>query len=60
MAQFDRLTVYNTILADGMVPLFYHADLEVAQRLAGALADGGSHLLEFTNRGELALEVFRD
>lgn len=58
MAHFDRLTVLNTLLADGMVPLFYHADLEVAKQLAGALAEGGSHVLEFTNRGESALEVF--
>ncbi len=58
MARFDRLTVLNTLLADGMVPLFYHADLEVAKQLAGALAEGGSHVLEFTNRGESALEVF--
>ncbi len=59
MAHFDRLTVFNTILADGMVPLFYHADQDTAQGLAGALAAGGSHVLEFTNRGESALEVFR-
>ncbi|QPC85016.1 bifunctional 4-hydroxy-2-oxoglutarate aldolase/2-dehydro-3-deoxy-phosphogluconate aldolase [Phototrophicus methaneseepsis] len=59
MAQFDRLTVFNTVIEDGMVPLFYHADMETAQSLVGALADGGSRVLEFTNRGENALEVFR-
>lgn len=59
MAQFDRLTVFNTVIEDGMVPLFYHADIETAQSLVGALADGGSRVLEFTNRGENALEVFR-
>lgn len=58
MAQFDRLTVLNTVLADGMVPLFYHADPTIAQALVGALADGGGHVLEFTNRGEAALDVF--
>lgn len=58
MARFDRLTVLNTVLADGMVPLFYHADLAVAQRVAGALAEGGGHILEFTNRGDFAIEVF--
>lgn len=58
MARFDRLTVLNTVLADGMVPLFYHANLEVARQVAGALAEGGGHVLEFTNRGDFAIEVF--
>lgn len=58
MARFDRLTVLNTILADGMVPLFYHSDFEVAKNVAGALSQGGGHILEFTNRGDFALEVF--
>jgi 2-dehydro-3-deoxyphosphogluconate aldolase/(4S)-4-hydroxy-2-oxoglutarate aldolase len=58
MARFDRLTVFNTILADGMVPLFYHGDLETAKNIVGALAQGGSHVLEFTNRGDFAIEVF--
>ncbi|MBN1965247.1 MAG: bifunctional 4-hydroxy-2-oxoglutarate aldolase/2-dehydro-3-deoxy-phosphogluconate aldolase [Anaerolineae bacterium] len=58
MARFDRLTVLNTVLADGMVPLFYHSKLDVAQQVAGALAGGGGHVLEFTNRGDFAIEVF--
>ncbi len=58
MARFDRLTVYNTILADGLVPLFYHADLDTAKNVAAALAEGGSRVLEFTNRGDFAIEVF--
>ncbi len=58
MARFDRLTVLNTVLADGLVPLFYHGDLDVAKNVAGALAAGGGHVLEFTNRGDFAIEVF--
>ncbi len=58
MARFDRLTVLNTVLADGMVPLFYHKDLATAQQVAGALSKGGGHVLEFTNRGDFAIEVF--
>ena len=58
MAQVDRLTVYNTILADGMVPLFFHADVQTTTRTAAALNAGGSHVLEFTNRGDFAIEVF--
>jgi 2-dehydro-3-deoxyphosphogluconate aldolase/(4S)-4-hydroxy-2-oxoglutarate aldolase len=58
MARFDRLTVYNTMLADGLVPLFYHADIETARQVAAAIARGGGHILEFTNRGDFALGVF--
>ena len=58
MARFDRLTVYSTMLADGMVPLFYNGDIATVQAATGAIARGGSHLLEFTNRGDFALEVF--
>jgi 2-dehydro-3-deoxyphosphogluconate aldolase/(4S)-4-hydroxy-2-oxoglutarate aldolase len=58
MARFDRLTVLNTILADGMVPLFYNSNLETSRQVAAALSDGGSHVLEFTNRGDFAIEVF--
>ncbi len=58
MAHFDRLTVFNTILQDGLVPLFYHASMETSQQIAAALAEGGSHVLEFTNRGDFAIEVF--
>lgn len=58
MARFDRLEVYKTMLSDGMIPLFYNKDKEVAKNIAEALYRGGSHVLEFTNRGEGALEVF--
>ncbi len=58
MARFDRLTVYNTLLADGMVPLFYHRSADTAQHVVTALAEGGSHVLEFTNRGDFAIDVF--
>jgi 2-dehydro-3-deoxyphosphogluconate aldolase/(4S)-4-hydroxy-2-oxoglutarate aldolase len=58
MARFDRLTVLNTLLADGMIPLFYHPDPVFAGNLAAALHRGGAHLLEFTNRGDFAIEVF--
>jgi len=42
----------------GMVPLFYHADLDTAKSIAEACYKGGARLLEFTNRGDFAHEVF--
>jgi len=55
---FDRLTVFQTILNTGLVPLFFHPDLEVARQTIAACADSGAKVVEFTNRGEGALGVF--
>jgi 2-dehydro-3-deoxyphosphogluconate aldolase / (4S)-4-hydroxy-2-oxoglutarate aldolase len=59
MARFDRVTIYNEFLAGGLTPLFYHQDVEVAKKIADAIADGGARILEFTNRGDKALDVFK-
>jgi 2-dehydro-3-deoxyphosphogluconate aldolase / (4S)-4-hydroxy-2-oxoglutarate aldolase len=58
MARFDRLKVYNTILDTGLVPLFYEAKLETAQKILKVLYDGGARVAEFTNRGDGAIDVF--
>ncbi len=60
MARFDRLTVLNEMLRSGLVPVFYNADLEVAKEVLTAVAGGGSRILEFTNRGDRAWQVFSD
>ena len=44
----------------GMVPLFYHADTAVGKEVLAACYRGGARLLEFTNRGDYAHEVFRE
>ena len=44
----------------GMVPLFFHSDVEVAKKVLKACYDGGARLMEFTNRGDFALEVFTE
>ena len=58
MARFTRIEVIQKMKEQGMVPLFYHSDIEVAKRLLQSLYDGGARLLEFTNRGDYAHEVF--
>ena len=60
MARFSRLTVLNTIIDQELVPVFCHADVEVAQRIVAACAAGGARVAEFTNRGDLAPEVFKE
>ena len=42
----------------GMVPVFYHADAEIAKQVLKACYEGGVRAFEFTNRGDFASEVF--
>lgn len=58
MAKYLRLDVFNSIIQSGLVPLFYHDKADVALEVLKAINDGGSRVLEFTNRGEKALPVF--
>lgn len=60
MARFSRLKVLNRMLETGMVPVFYHPDIEVARNVATACVAGGCPILEFTNRGDHAWEVFSE
>jgi len=60
MARFMRLKVLNTMLETGVVPVFYSPDVEVARKVAAACIAGGCRLLEFTNRGDHAWEVFSE
>jgi 2-dehydro-3-deoxyphosphogluconate aldolase/(4S)-4-hydroxy-2-oxoglutarate aldolase len=59
MARFTRLEVYNTMLSTGLVPVFYNADVEVAKKVVEACNAGGARVVEFTNRGDFAPEVFK-
>ena len=58
MARFDRLTVLNTMLDTGLVPVFFNSDFSVAKEIVAACADGGAQVVEFTNRGDRAWIVF--
>ena len=60
MAQYSRIQVVQQMEESGMVPLFYHPDIEVAKSVLKACYDGGARLMEFTNRGDFALEIFTD
>jgi 2-dehydro-3-deoxyphosphogluconate aldolase/(4S)-4-hydroxy-2-oxoglutarate aldolase len=60
MARFSRLEVLNTIIDGGLVPVFYNADIAIAKQIAMACAAAGARVLEFTNRGDFAPEVFKE
>jgi 2-dehydro-3-deoxyphosphogluconate aldolase / (4S)-4-hydroxy-2-oxoglutarate aldolase len=58
MSQASRLTVLNTLLETGLVPLFFHPDPDTACRIVEACLEGGARTIEFTNRGVRAHLVF--
>ena len=58
MAQFTRLEVAQVMKDTGMVPLFFHSDIEISKKVLKACYDGGARLLEFTARGDFAHEIF--
>jgi 2-dehydro-3-deoxyphosphogluconate aldolase/(4S)-4-hydroxy-2-oxoglutarate aldolase len=58
MAGFDRLAVLNAVVENGLVPVFYSGDLEVVKQIVAACAEGGAKVVEFTNRGDRAWNVF--
>lgn len=60
MAQYSRIEVANVMKESGMVPLFYHPDVELGKKVLQACYDGGARLMEFTARGDFAFEVFSE
>ena len=60
MAYYSKYTVLNQLFTYRLVPLFYHSDVEVSKKIIAACYHGGSRLLEFTNRGDFAVEQFSE
>lgn len=60
MARHSRLIVLNTIIETGLVPVFYHRDVEISAHILQACLDGGARCVEYTNRGEQADRVFEE
>ena len=58
MARFTRIEVALKMKETGMVPVFYHKDIDVCKQVVKACYDGGVRVFEFTNRGDFAHEVF--
>jgi 2-dehydro-3-deoxyphosphogluconate aldolase / (4S)-4-hydroxy-2-oxoglutarate aldolase len=60
MAKYTRIQVALTMKENGMVPVFFHKDIEVCKKVLKACYDGGSRVFEFTNRGDRAHLVFQE
>ncbi len=60
MARFTRIEVALKMKETGIVPVFYHADIEICKSVVKACYDGGIRVFEFTNRGDFASLVFAE
>ncbi len=60
MARFRRLDVYRRMIDIGIIPVFYHDDVETAKKIVRACAAGGATAIEFTNRGDGAHLAFAE
>ena len=58
MARHSRLEVLTAMKRTGLVPVFYNSDFETAKNIVAACADGGAECVEFTNRGDRAVNIF--
>ena len=53
-----RLDVYNAVADIGAVPVFHVSDVDDSIAIARACVSGGMRVVEFTNRGDHAHQVF--
>ena len=60
MASVKKHICLESIRSQKIIPLFYHADQETARQILKACYKGGSRVIEFTNRGDFAQEIFAD
>lgn len=60
MATFKRPEVIRMMKDTGIVPVFFHSDFETARSIVQACYEGGAKVMEFTNRGDFAHEVFSE
>ena len=60
MNTFSRVEVINTMVNEGLIPIFYNSDLSIVKKVADACIKGGSRIFEFTNRGKFSTEIFKE
>ena len=53
-----RIDVVLKMRETGVIPLYYNPDLEVMKEVVSACYRGGMNIFEFTNRGDMAHELF--
>lgn len=58
MARFSKIQVINAMSETGIIPVYYNKDIELAKKIMKACYDGGIRVFEFTNRSDIAYELF--
>ncbi|OPZ79196.1 MAG: KHG/KDPG aldolase [Alphaproteobacteria bacterium ADurb.Bin438] len=58
MARYSRIETLVAMKEAGIIPVFYNSDFETAKDIMVACVKGGARVIEFTNRGDFAHEVF--
>lgn len=58
MAKYSRIEVYLKMKETGVVPVFYHADIDVCKEVIHSCYKGGIRVFEFVNRGDFAHDIF--
>lgn len=60
MARHSCLETLSRIKHLGLVPIFFNPDIKVAKSIVKACFAAGATVAEFTNRGDRAIEVFKE
>lgn len=60
MARFSRMETLTRMKDLGLVPIFNTPDVDRACSILKAAHAGGATVIEFTNRGDRAIEIFRE
>jgi len=60
MSRFSRMETLASMLEMGLIPLFHNSHSEISKKIVKSCVEGGSMVIEFTNRGDLSWRVFCD
>jgi 2-dehydro-3-deoxyphosphogluconate aldolase/(4S)-4-hydroxy-2-oxoglutarate aldolase len=60
MATHSRIQIALKMKEVGVIPVFYHEDVEVAKEIIRSAHAAGFYVCEFTNRGDRAYQVFQE
>lgn len=60
MSNHTRIEVALKMKESGVIPVFYHPEINVCKQVLKACFDGGLRAFEFTNRGDFAHETFAE
>ena len=60
MSRFKRVDVIIGMREAGIIPIFYHKDPAVCRNVIKTCYEGGTRVVEFTNRGDFAHAMFSE